>query len=167
MPETWFELTTRLIALAVLAAGLAGVVAATLFVLRGPWWPTVLYQAGQRPRSVYWPLFLSFVALTTVGFLPFGNAGLSAAALIWLFAAPRFAGWWATRRAWANDPLVTQEAARTVRNRIRERSGEPEQPEGQSWPEYIVDVARAERQAKYEPPGQEAGSPAAQSAAER
>lgn len=161
MLEGWLDLAARVAAFAVFTVGMIAIVAVTTVIVRGPWWPTVLFQAGQRPRLVFWPLGLTYVVFTGVRFLPFGAPGLSAASLAWLFLAPQITSWWATRQAWTADDEHKRESARAVRNRLRDRIGEPEQPVGISWPQYIVDVARAERQAKYEPPGQEIELPLA------
>jgi hypothetical protein len=137
-----------LVALVVFGAG-----SVIFHLLRGPWWPTIIFQASERPRIVgRWLLGTLGVAII-LGYGLFAISGIAIATLIWLLGAPRLIDAKATYAAWRDDPQEDRAAALSVRNRLREAMGEPEFDGQTVWRDYILDHARASRRARYQPPG--------------
>lgn len=146
----------RLAILGIALVIIAALLAAALLIVRRPWWPSVVFQLGQRPWIFIDWLGGSFVALTMVLASLGGAAGMALATLLWLIAAPGVIGPIATKAAWKRDTAANpkaDESAREVRNRVRRREMRAEVSEGDFWPEYLLDRWRAEMQARYRPPG--------------
>ena len=147
------ELAGRSIAIVIILAALLAIVVGTSAMMRGPWWPSVIFQTGQRPK-IYWRWLVGTFAVTAfVGFVSLGAPGMAITTLLWLLMAPRIIGPRATAAAWREDSPEQREGARAVRNRIRRANEQAEIAEGVQWPEYVLDRARAEMQARYRPPG--------------
>lgn len=143
------QVLTR-IALAVgLLVGI-GLTFAVTKLLSGPWWPSVAFQMAQRPR-LFTRWFWGTLALSLmIGSAAAEVAGLYAALILWLIGAPRFLSSRANKKAWEADHEETRLRAAAVRNRERERLGEPGVDGKAPWPQYIIDAARAERQRAYQ-----------------
>jgi Na+-transporting methylmalonyl-CoA/oxaloacetate decarboxylase gamma subunit len=143
--------------MAVIALALMfGALATLLFLARGPWWPSLIFQAGRRPQLFWTWLAASFALLFLLGATLAGGAGIAFAALAWLVLAPRIIGPVASRIAWKRDRRLAKDkvtAALAIRNRIRRARDESELADGLFWAEYVLDNARAEIQARYKPPG--------------
>lgn len=119
------------------------------------WWPECAFQLIARPKLGLWRTIAVLIASAAllVLILPPG-LGLPLTPLVWLTLAPHLAAAWTTRAAWKSDSLDTKSKAARVRNRLLERRGEETRVSpDQVWPEYVIDEARAARQAKYRPPG--------------
>lgn len=138
-----------ILVLIILLALLGGL---TLLVRR-PWWPSVIFQTGQRPR-IYVPWLIgSFAVPAIVGAAIFGPAGLAIMTLLWFAFAPPFIGPRGTKASWDSDKPEERAEALAVRNRIRSALGETDLDGKTYWNQYVLDRARAIRQAKYRPPG--------------
>lgn len=125
-----------------------------IWLARRPWWPSLVFQIRYRPEVVVRRLWVLFLAGVLVFATLFGIIfGLYAAIIVWILFAPGLVAPRAARAAWQRDNLETRAEARAVRNRLRERLGEPELPDDQPWPQYIIDVALARKQRAYRPPG--------------
>ena len=133
-------------------AGLAMTLFGMNWVLKGAWWPSVIFQLFQRPaiaKRLLWRTLLFAVVPMT---LLFGAAGLAAAILCWAIFAPRWIAEQASAIAWADDAAhpEVRERALAVRNRRRELLGESTLDGMSTWPQYIIDVAKGERQRRYQ-----------------
>jgi hypothetical protein len=139
-------------ALITFVVSLAATLLATTWVARGAWWPSVIFQLFQRPaiarRLLLRTLLLAIVPMT----LLFGVAGLAAAILGWAIFAPRWIAEQASAISWADDAAHpdVRERALAVRNRRRELLGESPLDGTSTWPQYIIDVAKGERQRRYQ-----------------
>lgn len=147
----------RLVAAAVVLIGVFGATALCIGLLSGPWWPSLIFQASRQPRIFGIWLAGSLAALVTAGTVLAAEAGLAFALLVWVICIPRIVGPLASRTIWKRDlkdstTLVTEALA--VRNRIRRANGDAEIAAGQFWPQYVLDQARAQMQARYKPPGE-------------
>jgi hypothetical protein len=119
------------------------------------WWPECAFQLIARPKLGLWrasAVLIGSAALLVLALPP--GLGLPLTPLVWLTIAPHLAAAWTTRAAWKSDPLETRLKAARVRNRLLERRGEDARVSAdQLWAEYVIDEARAARQANYRPPG--------------
>lgn len=149
MPDWLIAALVRLLEFFTLAATMAAIFKASLLLLSGPSWATILFQLSERPE-VRRPVIVSALVAGALGFLPFGSAGLAAAALAWVVLAPRYIASEARRKAWAADDVAIKAEALEVRNRVRELRQEEALPGNVPWPEYILDVAKAKRQRLYQ-----------------
>lgn len=127
-------------------------VALGAWAVAGPWWPTTLVQNGFRRRRSSWALGQAF-AIATIPILLLGGHGIGVGILIFLVFAPRYVNWRVRCGAWHDDNEATQKAARTIRNRLRDRQEEAALAPGAGpWPEYVNDVVRSARDQVYTPP---------------
>jgi hypothetical protein len=131
----------------------AGMLTSLVFLLRRPWWPTLIFQTGLRPREyVPWQAG-TFAGFAIFGYALLGNAGFTLMTLVWFVFAPAIVVPRATRRIWAADSEDDRAAALAIRNRMRAAAGEAELDGSNFWSQYVLDRARADRQAQYRPPG--------------
>ena len=127
-------------------------VALAAWAVAGPWWPTTLVQNGFRRRRSCWALGQAF-AVATIPILLLGDYGIDVGTLIFLVFAPRYVNWRVRCGAWLDDNEATRTAARTIRNRLRDRQEEAAlPPDAGPWPEYVNDVVRSARDQLYTPP---------------
>lgn len=127
-------------------------VALAVWAIAGPWWPTTLVQNGFRRRRSCWALIQAF-AIATVPILLLGEHGIGAGTLIFVVFAPRYVNWRVRCGAWQDDSEATRTAARTIRDRLRDRQEEPAlAADAGPWPEYVNDVVRSTRDQLYTPP---------------
>lgn len=131
----------------------AAVLGGLLLLLQRPWWPSVVFQTGQRPRAYVPWLIGTFATIAILGYVIFDAAGLATGSLLWFIFAPAVIVPRATKTAWKSDNEDQREGALAVRNRVRLAAGEPELDGTECWNQYVLDRARAERQAEYQPPG--------------
>lgn len=143
----------RAVIVASMLVALAAILGGLLLLLQRPWWPSVVFQTGQRPRAYAPWLIGTFVAVAAFGYTFLGGAGLAMATLLWFIFAPAVIVPRATKAAWKSDNEDQREGALAVRNRARLAAGEPELDGTECWNQYVLDRARAERQAEYQPPG--------------
>lgn len=123
-----------------------------LWAVAGPWWPTTLVQNRFRRRRSCWALGQAF-AIATLAILLLGDHGVAVGSLIFLVFAPRYVNWRVRCGAWHDDTEATRAAARTIRNRLRDRQEEAAlAADAGPWPEYVNDVVRAARDKVYTPP---------------
>lgn len=143
-----------LIALTLASVTLLGTLA-LVWLLRGPWWPSMAFQLAHR-RATFAPrLFWSFLIVLTVSYALVPHGGIAAGMLAWLVLAPRIVTWRGRKAAWKADrgePELQREAL-AIRNRLRDRDGQNPQPGNRAWPEYVFDIERARRARRYQPPG--------------
>lgn len=143
-----------LVALVLAGATLAGTLA-LVWLLRGPWWPSMAFQLAHR-RATFAPrLFWSFLIVLTVSYALVPHGGIAAGVLAWLVLAPRLVTWRGRKAAWKADqgePDLQREAL-AIRNRLRDRDGQEPLAGDSDWPEYVFDVERARRARRYQPPG--------------
>lgn len=129
-----------------------GVVAVSGWAIAGPWWPTTLVQNGFRRRRSGWALGQAF-AIASLPILLLGEHGIGPGTLLFVVFAPRYVNWRVRCGAWRDDDEATRTAARTIRNRLRDRQEEPALlPGAGPWPEYVNDVVRYARDQVYTPP---------------
>lgn len=127
-------------------------VALAAWAVAGPWWPTTLVQNGFRRRRSCWALLQAF-AVATLPILLLGEHGIGVGTLLFFVFAPRYVNWRVRCGAWCDDDEATRTAARTIRNRLRDRQEEPAlPPDAGPWPEYVNDVVRSARDQVYTPP---------------
>lgn len=118
-----------------------------------PWWPSLLYQAVQHPGSYIPWLSATLIASDVLGYSVCGAAGLWCANLLWVLVAPSIIVPRIAQKVWKDDTPETRDAALAVRNRIRASAGQAPLDGSQCWNQYVLDTARAERQAQYRAPG--------------
>jgi hypothetical protein len=152
MREEMIALAWHAAVLVSFLTSLAATLFGTSWVLRGAWWPSVIFQLFQRPaiaQPLLWRSLLVAIAPIT---LLLGEAGLAAAILGWAIFAPRWIAERASAIAWADDAArpEVRERALAVRNRRRELLGEGSLDGTSTWPQYIIDVAKGERQRRYQ-----------------
>ena len=87
------------------------------------------------------------------GYTFLDEAGLAMATLLWFILAPAVIVPRATKAAWNADTEEQRKAALAVRNRVRLAARQPKLDGTGCWNQYVLDRARAERQAEYQPPG--------------
>lgn len=127
-------------------------VALSAWAVAGPWWPTTLVQNGFRRRRSCWALGQAFT-VATLPILLLGEHGIGVGTLLFLIFAPRYVNWRVRYGAWCDDDEATRTAARTIRNRLRDRQDEAAlSPGAGPWPEYVNDVVRSARDQLYTPP---------------
>ncbi|MEL0210901.1 MAG: hypothetical protein VW891_10020, partial [Novosphingobium sp.] len=88
-----------------------------------------------------------------LGYTFLGGAGLAVATLLWFILAPAVIVPRATKAAWNADTEEQRTAALAVRNRVRLAARQSKLDGTECWNQYVLDRARAERQAEYQPPG--------------
>lgn len=169
MVDVGLTLAPRLALIVAFLVAIGGVVLGLTWILGGPWWPTVAFQAGQRGKAVHGLLWKSFLVAVVPSTLMIGASGLASGVLLWVIFAPRWIGQHASANAWNDDedqPDLRHRALE-VRNRRNELLGQPALDGAASWPEYIIDAAKAERQRiyqeRFERDGREDVTPAAPS----
>ncbi|HEX7855064.1 MAG TPA: hypothetical protein VF503_15350 [Sphingobium sp.] len=153
MPELLTLFGSRGITIFIVLLIVLGTIGTLVLLLNGPWWPSVMFQAGQRPQIYRSWLFWTGGTAIVLGYIAFGTAGVAMATTIWIIFAPRFIVARATKTAWKADEPPKRAAALAVRNRIRRGANEAEYAGSECWDQYVLDSARAERQARYQPPG--------------
>jgi hypothetical protein len=80
-----------------------------------------------------------------------GGDGAAAGLLIYFIGAPRYVNWRVRVNSWKADDELTRERAWMIRNRLRDRIGEPMvELEDRPWVEYVNDVVRCRRDEAYE-----------------
>lgn len=131
----------------------AAILGVLVLLLQRPWWPSVVFQTGQRPRAYAPWLIGTFAAVAVLGYTFLGGAGLAMATLLWFILAPAVIVPRATKAAWNADTEEQRVSALAVRNRVRLAARESELDGTECWNQYVLDRARAERQAEYQPPG--------------
>lgn len=179
MPDWLPNLIVRAVLVVVMIAFLAAIILLAR-QLRGPWWPTVIFQHHQRPSATGRPLWGSLAVVIVVAGLAGGPAYMMGAMMLWTIVAPRHVVRYASRRAWRADKAIEDRAqaaatsatsatptppdtetsivdnrpirlrAAEVRNRIRERLEQPFIVDTEPWDEYIMDAVRADRQKAYQ-----------------
>ena len=142
-------------ALIAFCAVLLLVLLATYGIMRLRWWPECAFQVTVRPTIGMWRIAVVLIAAGVVLVLALPlPVGLPLTPLVWLTVAPHLAAVWINRAAWKADALETRRRAARVRNRLLERRGEDKRVSVHAlWAEYVIDEARAARQARYRPPG--------------
>lgn len=154
MPDTCWDVLVRVMAAAIFAVLLIGLSLLLRRWVSWSWWPSLLFQAGQRPAVAQKWLLISFLVPSLPLFMLLGGGGLAIGVLGWILGAPAFVGRRIARAAWAEDDNATHEQARELRNEINQRRGLPDLPSPDGpWRYYVIDAALTKRRARYRPPG--------------
>lgn len=91
----------------------------TVRQVRGPWWPTLIFQLYQRPAATRLPLWGSLAMVIAIAGLAGGPAWLMTGVVLWAIVAPRHIARYASRRAWFSDKAIEdQENARRAEAEI-------------------------------------------------